>query len=262
MNSRVSGFISLPSLKSLPRWAIAVLIAFSLHSVAVIAWIGFESQLGAEFGNQGVEVGLKLVGDLSDPTQVLQPEEPIEEPRLEPEPIPQFTEPVVTPEIERKLPDPDLLTVDPPQPLTDFEMPDLQLAMPNLDISPQVLHETPAQAATTGTGSSDQVGNSKRLSRSYLARVAAHLNRHKKYPKTSRRAGEEGRVEVALTVFSDGSVDSVRIVKSSGFTELDAEALRMVERATPFPKFSNSMLNRGIDELKFRSSINFSLKEQ
>lgn len=260
MNSKVSRFGSLPSLGSLPRWAIAVLIAFSLHSAAVIAWIGFESQLGAEFGNQGVEVGLKIVGDLKDATHELQPEKPVEEPPLEPEPIPQFTEPVVMPEIDRKLPDPDLLTVD--QPLTEFKLPELQLAMPNLDISPQALQEASAQSATIGTGSSDQVGSSKRLSRSYLARVAAHLNRHKKYPKTSRRAGEEGRVDVALTVFSDGSVDSVRIVKSSGFSELDAEALRMVERATPFPKFSNAMLNRGIDELKFRSSINFSLKQQ
>lgn len=247
-------------MRNVPRWTIAVLIALSLHSVAVLAWIGFDSRLGAEFGNQGVEVGLKLVGDLSDPTRVLQPDEPVEE-LQDPEPIPQFTEPIVAPEVERELPDPELLAVEPPQPLTNFDLPKPQLTMPSLDISPADLTEASPNTASTGAGSSDQVGESKRLSRSYSARVAAQLNRHKKYPKTSRRAREEGSVDVALTVYSDGQVDSVRIVKSSGFSELDAEALRMVDRAAPFPRFSNAMLRSGIDELHLRSSINFSLKE-
>ena len=245
----------------LPRWSAALLVAICLQSIAVIAWIGFESQSGAKFGNDGVEVSLAFVGDLKNSPEIADPEEIIEEQPFEPKPIPRPVEPPTPfleplPQLEEISPEPSLLSIE--QPLT---LPSLEVPIPQLSITTQEPTNSGSQSAQQAPGSSNQVGTNKRLSRSYLARVAAQLNRHKRYPKTSRRAREEGRVEISLTVYEDGRVDSVRVTKSSGFSELDAEALRMVERASPFPKFSSSMSRRGIRELQFRSFINFSIKD-
>lgn len=48
------------------------------------------------------------------------------------------------------------------------------------------------------------------------------------YPETSRQAGEEGVVLVRLEISSGGTVQSRALVKSSGYPDLDREALRAV----------------------------------
>ena len=54
----------------------------------------------------------------------------------------------------------------------------------------------------------------------------AARNRRPNYPDASRRRGEEGVVRVELLVDSTGRVADVRILESSGFSALDAAALR------------------------------------
>ncbi len=46
------------------------------------------------------------------------------------------------------------------------------------------------------------------------------------YPAESRKAREEGTVELNLHVLTDGSVDEVGVLKSSGFPRLDEYAVR------------------------------------
>ncbi len=50
------------------------------------------------------------------------------------------------------------------------------------------------------------------------------------YPRMARRRGLEGTVTLAVTVLKDGSVDKVRLHKSSGHTLLDKSALKTVKR--------------------------------
>ena len=45
------------------------------------------------------------------------------------------------------------------------------------------------------------------------------------YPSASKRAGEEGSVDVVVHVTADGRVDDVKVLKSSGFPRLDEGAL-------------------------------------
>ena len=65
--------------------------------------------------------------------------------------------------------------------------------------------------------------------------VAAHLQRHKRYPASAQAQREEGTAVLAFTVDRRGRVMARRIVRSSGHAELDREALAMVQRAEPFP---------------------------
>jgi protein TonB len=56
----------------------------------------------------------------------------------------------------------------------------------------------------------------------------AARNRRPNYPEASRRRGEQGVVRVELLVDPNGRVVDVRILESSGFSALDAEAVKTV----------------------------------
>lgn len=56
----------------------------------------------------------------------------------------------------------------------------------------------------------------------------AARNRRPNYPEASRRRGEQGVVRVELRVDPNGRVVDVRVLESSGFSALDAEAVQTV----------------------------------
>ena len=58
--------------------------------------------------------------------------------------------------------------------------------------------------------------------------VGAARNRRPNYPEASRRRGEQGVVRVELLVDPNGRVVDVRVLESSGFSALDAEAVQTV----------------------------------
>ena len=55
-----------------------------------------------------------------------------------------------------------------------------------------------------------------------------------RYPASSRRAGEEGTVELSLFVLANGRVDKVTIARSSGFEKLDDAARKEAMRGWRF----------------------------
>jgi periplasmic protein TonB len=61
----------------------------------------------------------------------------------------------------------------------------------------------------------------------------ARLAKAQRYPDQAR--GLQGVVSLAFTIDRHGGVVSSRIVKSSGSTILDAEALDLIKRAAPLP---------------------------
>jgi len=70
---------------------------------------------------------------------------------------------------------------------------------------------------------------------SYSGRVAAHLQRHKRYPRAAARQRIGGIATLTFTIERGGAVQSVRLSRGSGHVPLDTEALAMVRRAAPFP---------------------------
>jgi TonB family protein len=54
--------------------------------------------------------------------------------------------------------------------------------------------------------------------------LATNLN----YPEALKKEKAEGKVFVQFTVASDGSIQNVQVVRSSGYTEMDTEAVRVV----------------------------------
>lgn len=64
-----------------------------------------------------------------------------------------------------------------------------------------------------------------------------HIARHKRYPKAARLKRAEGVATVEFTVSRTGGLLSARLTTSSGSELLDLEALEMLKRAQPLPKF-------------------------
>jgi protein TonB len=88
-------------------------------------------------------------------------------------------------------------------------------------------------AAGQGGEKADTAGEAE-LS-SYSGLIAAHLRRHKRYPRDAERQRIKGMVRIAFSVGEKGEVLDAKVVASSGSPLLDAEAIAMVNRAMPFP---------------------------
>ncbi len=68
----------------------------------------------------------------------------------------------------------------------------------------------------------------------YQDMIKRRIQEVRRYPRWAKRQGHEGFAEVSFVVLSDGSVQHVKIVRSSGFKILDNESLATINRAAPF----------------------------
>jgi protein TonB len=66
--------------------------------------------------------------------------------------------------------------------------------------------------------------------------VALHLNKHKRYPGEARDKKEEGVAVVWFSLDRSGKVIEGRLQRSCGSTQLDKEAIDVLNRASPFPR--------------------------
>jgi protein TonB len=93
-----------------------------------------------------------------------------------------------------------------------------------------------APAPETTAPRSTRVGQfTEAASNAYDALVLGHLRRFLRYPAAAR--GAVGKVGVRFVLNREGAVIRSEVTKSSGNRALDQEALEMIQRANPFPKF-------------------------
>jgi colicin import membrane protein len=71
---------------------------------------------------------------------------------------------------------------------------------------------------------------------SYKTIVFGMLELAKHYPEDARARGAHGSALIQFELNDDGTVKSVKLLRSSGDASLDVESLALVERASPFPK--------------------------
>lgn len=71
---------------------------------------------------------------------------------------------------------------------------------------------------------------------SYKTVVFSKLELAKQFPQDARARGARGSALIQFDLNDDGTVKGVKLLRSSGDTELDVESLAVVERAAPFPK--------------------------
>lgn len=76
-------------------------------------------------------------------------------------------------------------------------------------------------------------GNSQ--SESYKGLVYGLIGRAQSFPDSAKRNHESGKAVVAFTLDDRGAIVSLSLAQTSGYADLDAEALAMIQRVAPFP---------------------------
>ena len=92
-----------------------------------------------------------------------------------------------------------------------------------------------AKPAETVAAPENAAGKSGVSPAKWQARLMAHLERLKRYPPGARKRREEGVAHVRFVIDDGGNVQSARLVRSSGYEELDAAVVALVRRASPVP---------------------------
>jgi len=83
----------------------------------------------------------------------------------------------------------------------------------------------------------------------YQDSIKQKIQANKKYPRWALRAKHQGIVRIVFDVLPSGTVNDLDLVRSSGFEELDKEALEAVKRASPFATFPD-FLNDGAIQIE------------
>jgi len=71
---------------------------------------------------------------------------------------------------------------------------------------------------------------------SWEGRVLAQLASHRRYPRLAMTRRQQGVPYIRFVMNRDGKVLSSRLERSSGFPDLDREAVELPKRAAPLPK--------------------------
>ena len=173
--------------------------------------------------------------------------EPKPEPKVEPKPLPK-PEPK---KIEKPKPEPKKVEKKPlpkpePRPEPKIEpkvepKPAITAPAPAATPAPVVNTNLSANNKSIAAAPAQKVAQELNLSNAQsdedFSKVIAAVKKHKSYPNNARRMKHQGVVEVRFLLKTDGSIDELKVTKSSGFESLDNGALENVKKASSeFPK--------------------------
>ena len=173
--------------------------------------------------------------------------EPKPEPKVEPKPLPK-PEPK---KIEKPKPEPKKVEKKPlpkpePRPEPKIEpkvepKPAITAPAPTTTPAPAVNSNLPANNKSIASAPAQKVAQELNLSNAQsdedFSKVIAAVKKYKSYPNNARRMKHQGVVEVRFLLKTDGSIDELKVTKSSGFESLDNGALENVKKASSeFPK--------------------------
>ena len=167
------------------------------------------------------------------------PPPPPEPSKPEPKPEPKKIEkPKPEPKkVEKKpLPKPEPRPEPKPEPTPAITAP-APVATP----APAVNSNLPANNKSIASAPAQKVAQELNLSNAQsdedFSKVIAAVKKYKSYPNNARRMKHQGVVEVRFLLKIDGSIDELKVTKSSGFESLDNGALENVKKASSeFPK--------------------------
>jgi protein TonB len=151
-------------------------------------------------------------------------------PRLDPSPLapdPQVALPTPKPDEEKKPEE------DQPQEEVPTQHRETQLSPVPFDTAPP-----PVDGRTASVSAAPSPGITASAAQAYETwtnSLFSYLNRYKRYPPRALKQGVHGEVKVQFTVDRTGRVLDSQIVSSSGSPDLDAEALAILQRASPLP---------------------------
>ena len=188
-----------------------------------------------------------MIPEPTPPAPPPEPPKPEPEPKVEPKPLPK-PEPkkIEKPKSEPKKVEKKPLPKPEPRPEPKIEpkvepKPAITTPAPTATPAPAVNSNLPANNKSIASAPAQKVAQELNLANAQsdedFSKVIAAVKKHKSYPNNARRMKHQGVVEVRFLLKTDGSIDELKVTKSSGFESLDNGALENVKKASSeFPK--------------------------
>ena len=239
--------LSAEYLADLRRWLISGAIIVSAHGGIAAGMVNWRDEIEPaepaaaiviEFAPMPVAPTMPQTNIAPGPEQVMsdaspnKPVESLEEKQKVEEKV--VSRPVEEPPPEVKpAPNPEV-AVEPPREVQQ-ETPRQAPRLPAPTTSaPVAIPERTAALPAAPTQGQATPQNSSALA-AWRSQILAVIERNKRYPETSARRGEQGVAQVFFSLDRQGRVIDSRVVRSSGASALDEEALALLRRAQPFP---------------------------
>ncbi|MGD8926988.1 MAG: energy transducer TonB [Thioalkalispiraceae bacterium] len=113
----------------------------------------------------------------------------------------------------------------------------------SVNVEPDVTHSdnTESQSAPSASAQSETVlrqpvlagSEYQRLKQQYIKKLLKRIHRNKSYPRNARLNREEGRVLISFIIEKSGEISGLKLIRSSGYANLDKAAIRTLERVSP-----------------------------
>jgi protein TonB len=217
--------LHVPEQRKAARWLLAGITVLAVHATIIAAAILWTDRTPRE-PNILPAITVSLAPVQSAAPQLQEQEDLPAGPEMQQN----DAAPPEPPKVEEQKPDEQ---VPPPPPVDQAEV-TLPKPEPKQIEEPKPESQPPAPE-TTAPPKNERVGAfTQAASNAYNARILGHLEKYKRYPEGTHAVGT---TTLRFTLDRDGKVLDVEIAKSSGNSLLDQEALAIVRRAAPFPKF-------------------------
>jgi periplasmic protein TonB len=223
--------------RDLIRWAVAGALVLGIHAGAIAFYLQWHEP--DEIGDDASIVTVELSPIESTPDAVERDVAPAPETMIESKPLPELKKEEKPPEEVKMEQPPDETPAIVPEPVVK---------------PPEKIEEARPPAPVTAQKAK---GGAPRIEPSWQSSLVRHLQRYKRYPGDAQARSEQGVVVLSFSVDRTGRVLTHRIARSSGFADLDAEVMAMIQRAEPLPAFPASMTEPQLD---LTVPIRFSLR--
>ena len=188
-----------------------------------------------------------MIPEPTPPAPPPPPEPPKPEPKPEQKVEPKQLQKQEPKKIEKPKPEPKKVEKKPlpkPEPRPEPKpepTPAITAPAPTATPAPAVNSNLPANNKSIASAPAQKVAQELNLSNAQsdedFSKVIAAVKKYKSYPNNARRMKHQGVVEVRFLLKTDGSIDELKVTKSSGFESLDNVALENVKKASSeFPK--------------------------
>lgn len=236
--------------------------------VILVDWATEEAPEDPDFLAQVTQRGSGESPDLMRPSEML--------PVGDPEPVDEF------------LPEPDVETTEPADDLLEAleELPELVAVDEPTELMPSPAEAEPEpsldaaelrrQSMAVARAAPDRLSEARdfperprrkfisantreHLYASYMRSWVAKVERvgNLNYPEQARRMNLEGSLVLSVDILADGSVDQIRVLRSSGFDVLDEAAVRIVRLSSPFSPLPED-ITENVDVLTITRTWQFS----
>jgi protein TonB len=200
-------------------FVIAAVISIAVHATAAV-YLGDYTAPPASQPQSAVSVlRISLAPTIPAAPQPASPPTPETRPAAEPPPPP------------KSAPEPEVKREPQPEPVFEPRPANTEAPEPAELIEEQVAASAYAEAPIDKPALAQVVLENER--ESYLLQLLAHIDSHKFYPRSARRRGMEGEIQVAFYLLSNGSISDLQI--KGGSKVLRKAAKQAVQRALSLP---------------------------